>query len=543
MSSTRTYFREFLRNAFDKGDYTTDDVIAFVLPLFREVSGLHEAGQVAPFGKEEALFLAEPGGVTEPGPDEGKPSARGYTRAGGHALDIDESLAHAPSYALDRVLALFPHVESRNFEVVGKIKLSADAGEGSLFQENLQVHADAGQPLTYPAYVPGYRCFEQLMGHHDPQTDIFCLGLILGSMALGLDLYEQDDLVSFAQERSNPAGYNDRVHPTVARLITEMTEMDRGRRTQDLYDVIERLQHYRDYDPEKQTDLSHVAGWVHKELNQRDAFILNKLRNRLFDTSRRNRLLYYKPNMRFVNLTVSSVPVVLHYQSIRPEHLFIWNEELAEKIHGMKEIVLNKYLRFDDHAYLPSSLDRVRVESQRAIQEYGFNQLKLVIAFLNWHNLKEEPDERIQSPLLLLPVSLKKNKKLKEDHYVLKVLDNAAEVNPVLAGQLKDLYGIRLPDFVDLDETDPVQFYQSVKAQIDEANQGIVLNYIGKPRIKLIHGEARQTVNNYRKRLRRQPGLSSYHHIPYSYKQEHYQPLGLEIFRQRIETGASFLEF
>ncbi|MDO6433415.1 AAA domain-containing protein [Flavitalea sp. BT771] len=519
MSSNRTYFKVFLRSAFDEGEYTTDDVIAFVLPLFREVCGLHEAGLVAPFGKEEVLFLTE------------------------QALDIDEQQARAPSYALRRVLALFPGVQSANFEVVGKIKLRADAGEDAIEQENLQVHLDFGQPLSYPSYVPGYQCFEQLLGHHDPQTDIFCLGLILGSMALGLDLYEPDDLVSFARIRSNPSQYNDRLHPTVVRLITEMTELDRSRRTQDLYDVIEHLQHYRDYDPEKQTDLSRVAGWVNKELRQRDAFILNKLRNRLFDTSRRNRLLYYKPNMRFVNLTVSSVPVVLHYQSIRPEHLFTWNEELAEKFRGMKEIVLNKYLRFDDHAYLPSSLDRVRVESQRAIQEYGFNQLKLVIAFLNWHNLKEDPNERIQSPLLLLPVSLKKNKKLKEDHYVLKVLDNAAEVNPVLAGQLKDLYGIRLPDLVDLDETDPAQFYQSVKAQIDEANQGIVLNYISKPRIRLIHGEARQTVHNYRKRLRRQPGLSSHHHIPYSYKPEHYQPLGLEIFRQRIGTEKGFLEF
>ena len=519
MSSNRTYFRTFLHSAFDEGDYTTDDVIAFVMPVFREVCGLHEAGQVAPFGKEEALFLS------------------------GQVLDIDEQLAHGPTYAPGRVQALFPHYAAGNFEVVGKIKLSADAGEGTLHHEDLQVHTDLQQPLRYPAYVPGYQCFEQLLGHHDPQTDIFCLGLVLGSMALSLDLYNPEDLATFARMRTNPAQLNERIHPTVMRLITEMTELDRGRRTQDLYDVIERLQHYRDYDPDKQTDLAQVAGWVHKELKQRDAFILNKLRNRLFDTSRRNRLLYYKPNMRLVNLTVSSVPVVLHYQSIRPEHLFTWNEELAEKFRGMKEIVLNKYLRFDDHAYLPSSLDRVRVESQRAIQEYGFNQLKLVITFLNWHNLKEDPQERIQSPLLLLPVSLKKNKKLKEDHYVLKVLDNAAEVNPVLAGQLKELYGIRLPDFVDLDETDPAEFYQSVKAQIDEANQGIVLNYIGKPRIRLIHGEARQTVNNYRKRLRRQPGLSSYHHIPYSYKSEHYQPLGLEIFRQRIDGSKSMLEF
>ncbi|WP_431217864.1 AAA domain-containing protein [Puia sp. P3] len=360
---------------------------------------------------------------------------------------------------------------------------------------------------------------------------------------MGLDLYDGHDLTVFVQQRTNPSLFNRRIHPTLGRLITEMTELDRGRRSQDLYDIIRRLEHYRDFDPEKQTDLSQIAGWVHKELKQREAFILNRLRNRLFDTSRRNRLLYYKPNMRFVNLTVSSVPIVLHYQSIRPELLFTWHGELAEKITGMKEIVLNKYLRFEDHGYLPASLDRVRVESQRDVQEYGFSQLRLVIAFLNWHNLKEEPRERIQSPLLLLPVDLKKNKKLKEDHYVLKVLDNAAEVNPVLAGQLKELYGIRLPDFIDLDEMSPEQFYNHVRAQIEEAGQGIALHYIDRPRIRLIHSEARQTVNNYRKRLRRRGFRETgYQSIPYSYDPEHYKPLGLEIFRQRIEPRGSFLE-
>ena len=520
METNRIPFKEFLLTAFEKGDYTTDDVIAFVLPLFSEVLSFHESGKVGPFEREDALFLTE------------------------HHLDIDEDSVHAPSYALARVSALFPREQSRHFEVVGKMKIRTDTGEGSTELENLQVFTEINKPLEYPAYIPGYQCFECLLGHHDPQTDIFSLGLILGSIALGLDLYEIEDLQLFARARSNPSLHHARIHPTLGRLITEMTELDRSRRTQDLYEVIQRLRHYRDYDPEKQTDLSKIAGWVNKEIKERDAFILNKLRNRLFDTSRRNRLLYYKPNMRFVNLTVSSVPIVLHYQSIRPEHLFTWNTELADKVSGMKDIVLNKYLRFEDHGYLPASLDRVRVESQKAIQEYGFSQLKLVIAFLNWHNLKEEASERIQSPLLLIPVELKKNKKLKEDHYVLKILDNEAEVNPVLAGQLKDLYGIRLPDFIDLEEIGPEQFYRQIKAQVDEANQGIQLNYIDKPRIKLIHSEARQTVNKYRNRLRRQPGqASSYLNIPYSYQPEHYKPLGLEIFRQRIEPRISFLEF
>jgi predicted DNA-binding WGR domain protein len=519
MQTSRIAFESFLLGAFDQGDYSTDDAIAFVLPLFRKTLGFHEAGLVAPFDRVNATFVVE------------------------MALDMDETLAHAPSAALYRIEAFFPRAASRSFEVVGKIRLRTDAGESETRSEDVQVHPDDQSPLIQPAYIRGYRCYELLFECHDPLTDIFCLGLVLGGMALGLDLNDPEDLGAFARMRTNPSHYRPRIHPTLGRLITEMTELDRTRRAQDLYDVIRRLENYRDYDPEKQMDLSQVAGWVQKELKERDVFILNKLRNRLFDTSRRNRLLYFKPNMRFINLTVSSVPIVLHYQSIRPELLFTWNGELAEKITGMNEIVLNKYLRFEDHGYLPSSLDRVRVESQRDLQEYGFSQLKLVIAFLNWHNLKEDANERIQTPLLLLPVSLKKNKKLKEDHYVLKVLDNVAEVNPVLTSQLSILYGIRLPDFIDLDEMSPEQFYQTVRTQVEEANQGIVLHYIDKPRIRLIHSEARQTVSNYRKRLRRQPGRGGIYSLPYSYDPENYQPLGLALYRERIEPKSSQLEF
>jgi DNA polymerase III delta prime subunit len=458
MEPTRRRFKDFLPTAFEKGDYSTDDVIAFVLPLFKKISGLHEAGLVAPFGNDDALYIM------------------------GNIAGIDETLAHAPS-------GILPRPESKPSD-----------------------------------YLPGYRSFEQVEGVHDPQTDIFCLGLVLSSMALGLNLYEGKDLDRFLLVREHPLQQHPRLHPTLGRLITEMTESDRSRRSQDLYDVILRLEHYRDYDPEKQVDLSSVAGWVHTELKEKSDFILNKLRNRLFDISRRNRLLYFKPNMRFVNLTVGSVPIVLHDESIRPELLFTWTPELSEKIIGGKDIILNKYLRFEDHAYLPASLDRVRTESQRDIQEYGFSQLKLVIAFLTWHNLKDEAAERIRSPLLLLPVTLRKNKKVKEDHYVLKAFDNAAEVNPVLAGQLRELYGIRLPDFIDLEEMSPEQFYVLLKAQVEDAKQGIVLRYIGKPRIPLLHDEARQMA-----------GTQNAVKTP-----EVYRPLGLDLFRQHLEPRPAF---
>jgi predicted DNA-binding WGR domain protein len=430
---SRISFATFLLTAFDKGDYSTDDAIAFVLPLFRKVIGFHEAGLVAPFENEQALIVT----------------------AG--LLDIEDALAHAPVNSLYRV-------------------------EGESF------------------FLPGYGCFEQRAGHHDPQSDIFCLGLILGGMAMGLDLYDKEDLALFVRNRNSPCYHHPRVHPSLGRLITLMTEPDRNRREPDLYEVIRRLEHYRDYDAEEQTDLSMVAGWMHKDLKQRDAYILNKLRNRLFDTSRRNRLLYYKPNSRFVNLTAGSVPLVLHDSSIRPELLLTWHGEFSEKMIGMKELLLNKYLRFEDYNYLPASLDGVRIAARRDIQEYGFSQLKLVIAFLYWNNLKEDPTERIRTPLLLLPADLKKNKKVKEDHFVLKVSDNVAEVNPVLAGQLAALYGIRLPDFIDLEEMSPAQFYTHVRTQIEAAGQGIVLHYLDKPDIRRLSEQARQAVRYGKKK-------------------------------------------
>ena len=363
---SRTLFKNFLTTTRNEGEFSTDDTIAFVLPLFKKTLGLHETGLVAPFDQQDALYVAD--GI----------------------LDIESSLAHPPTHALYRIQALFPHNEVKGLEI-----------------------ANPQEPTSLAAYLPGYRSFEHEAGHHDPQTDLFCLGLLLASTALGLDLYIPEDLQLFTRARSNPIRHNPRIHPTVSRLITEMTELDRTRRSQDLYDIIIRLENYRDYDPERQTDLSNIAGWLDKPPKDRNGFILNKLRNRLFDISRRNRLLYYKPNLRFVNLTVSSLPHVLHYQSIRPDLLFTWHGELAKDLVAGREILLNKYLRFEDHAWLPSALDRVRVEARRDIQEYGFSQLKLVIAFLNWHNLKEEPAERIQTPILLLPVALKKNKKLK----------------------------------------------------------------------------------------------------------------------------------
>lgn len=512
----QTTFQQYLLTALTEGPWATDEIVAFVLPLFEEVQSFHEAGQVGPFENSDTVFLTD------------------------NRLDIDETFAHVPKQNISAVNEVIAKLEMKGFTITDRLIVDEDVSQHNAAVYNAQIALNPNAAITTPVYLPGYGCYEIKLGHHDAQTDIFCLGLLLASAVMGLDLYDTD-LQQFVSYRQQPAGLNPRVHPTLCALVTEMTELDRHRRSRDLYAIIQRLKNYRDYDPQRTEDLSTSAPVQDKKPADRTSYILGKLRNRLFDTSRRNRLLYYKPNSRFVNLTVSSVPMVLYFQSIRPELLFTWNAEVSKQIIGMKDLPLNKYLRFEDHPYLDAQLNSIRQDAESDIKEYGFCQLKLVVSFLHWHNLKDDTKERIQSPLLLLPVELKKIKGLREEKFVLKIIDNAALVNPVLSNYLKDLYGIRLPESIDFDDTSMEDFFNLLKTQIDAAKQGVVLNYIDKPRIKLIHSIARQTINNYKKKLRRSG--SSFRHVEYSYSDENYKPLGLELFRQKVQPQQSGLEF
>ncbi len=516
--STNTTFQQYLQSAFTAGPLATDEVVEFVLPLFEEILSFHENGQVGSFEKSDTIFLTN------------------------GRLDIDENLTHSPILNLPSLQKLLEYQQIHGYSITERVMVDEDITKSRAAVINLQVQLNPNEPLTHPVYLPGYQCYEIKVGHHDAQTDIFCLGLILGSAVMGLDLYDPEDLNQFAAYRNQPAGLNSRMHPTICGLVTEMTELDRSNRSRDLLEIIQRLKHYRDYDPQKQTDLSMLAAFQVKKPSDRKAFILSKLRNRLFDTSRRNRLLYYKPNGRFVNLTVSSVPMVLHYQSINPQLLFTWNSEISSQIISQKDIPLNKYLRFEDHPYLNSQLNAIRQQAEKDKNEYGFKQLKLVVSFLHWHNLKEGIKERIQSPLLLLPVELERKKSLKEEKFTLKIIDNVALINPILANRLKDLYGINLPESIDFDDVTMEQFFEMLQAQINAAKQGVKLNYTDKPRIKIVHNIARQTINSYRKKLKFK-GSPAFHQIDYSYSEENYKPLGLELFRQKVEPKQSTLEF
>jgi predicted DNA-binding WGR domain protein len=500
-------FLKFLDAGVEKGGFETDDALAALLPLMKQVHATHQAGQVAPLDGINHLTLAERGFLT---------------------FAADQAIP--PKKNTSKVEALQSPVSSA-VDVVAESRRMTDIDESSLAISDLKVGASDAD-VTKPVYLPGYRSWEHAIGHHDELTDIFSLGMLLASVACGLDFTVPGELQLFSFNRGNLFGVNRRLNPVVASVIVQMTELNRHKRAPDLAQMISRLENYREQSPD--LNLNRIEGFKESNLHGKRRMIQAHLRDRLFEISRRNRLIYFKPTLQTLNLTIASVPLVLDYRNIKLEQLFVWHPELAATVTEGGPMSLGKYLRFEDAPYIPGVLDKIISEAKRDRAEYGFAQLRLVLCFLRWNNLKESPNERIHSPLLLLPVELTKKKGVR-DNYVLDPTSSEAEVNPALRHHLKELYNLNLPEIVDLKETSLDQFYEALKAQIQATEPGVTLNKIDRPQIELIHEKARQRLDQYRRRMKLQARKARRAAKPeYSYDRENFRPLGLQLFLEKV---------
>ncbi|HWH68742.1 MAG TPA: DUF4011 domain-containing protein, partial [Candidatus Sulfotelmatobacter sp.] len=418
-------FLQFLERGEAHGGFETDDVLGALLPLMKQVLAAHKAGSVAPLAGLQDLLLTEQG-----------------------CLQFNPAKAGPAQKNGARVKALQAPV-SHALEVVGESRRTADIDTGSLQVSSLTVgQSDAN--ITKPIYLTDYQSWEQAVGHHDELTDIFSLGMLLASLACGLDFTDPADLELFVTSRTNLFAVNRRLNPVLASVLVQMTELNRHKRAPDLAQVISRLENYREQPVE--LDFSRLQGFKDSGLTGKRRLIQAHLRDRLFEVSRRNRLIYFKPTLQTLNLTIASVPLVLDYRHIKLEQLFVWHPALAATITEGAPMSLGKYLRFEDAPYIPGVLDKIISEARHDRAEFGFAQLRLVLCFLRWTNLKETPHERIHSPLLLLPVELTRKKGVR-DNYVLDPTTSEAEVNPALRHYLKELYNLNLPESIELRDT------------------------------------------------------------------------------------------
>lgn len=511
-----TTFLEFLRSRLSENGFATEDVLVCFLPLLRRVIQTHESENVAPLDLVGHLRLKD----------------------GGLSYDLEQELAQRRNFrAINRAL----HRQTGGVDVVGRSTIVHDIGNPDRVVESAEEpleDAEVGQPQ----HLPGYACWEHQAGHHDPTSDVYSLGLILVSLACGLDLTREDDFRSFVKERRNLFNLNPDLHPVLARTIVLMTELNRHDRPQNLPALLVSLENYRDQDVDFETDLASEQQSVAGSPSGKRQVILRKLQERLFEINRRNRLLHFKTTLQTLNLTHASLPIAFDAAQIREEEVLTWSGEFQSEALRQKPVWLNRFLNFQEAVYVPGQLDRLRIEARRDQTEYGFAQLRLIICFLRWSDLKASPVERYESPLLLLPATLDVRKGI-HDRYSLKVADDQAEVNPVIRHLFQQLYNIELPARVGADEKAISAFYETLRERIQESDKSVELARIDKPRIALIQEKAKRRLKQFQRRARSSGrGVRQYLDLDYSYDRISYQPLGLQIFENFIVPAKTRLE-
>jgi len=298
-------FEQFLADKLQATGFSTADTLASFLPLARQVSQAHDAGLVAPL-----VGLAD-------------------LHVEGATIWFPEDRRSAP--AINRgALRLGQQVSSRAIDVVSESRASTNLDDDADDDERVRLEiGQRGTDITRPVYLLGYVAWEHQLDHHDPLTDIFSLGLILASLACRLDFREADDLERFVADRANLFRINAELHPVLAQAIVRMTELDPSRRPADLSPVIKSLENYRDQTVDIDIDLAREPDFAAKNRHDKQQVVLSKLQQRLFEISRRNRLLHFRPTMQTVNLTHASVPLSFNVEHIRPEEILTWSESFS----------------------------------------------------------------------------------------------------------------------------------------------------------------------------------------------------------------------
>lgn len=484
---------------------STDDLLAATMPLLEQVLAVHESGKVAPLeGVDDVMVTDE-------------------------RLWFEQGKARAPK--LDpHALARIQRQESLAFEIDTHYKRVDDGI--SAVSKDLRV-LEPGEKIERPSFLTRYVSWEHEVGHHDPLTDIYVLGLVMASVALDENLGDADALGRFVERRSRLTAENQRIHPVVARAIVRMTEPLRTARAQDLRGLVATLKTYREQGVVLDEPVRLSKGDARKH-------VYSRLRDRLFDFSRRNRLLFFSPAANSVNLTLASVPLVLDVRSVSPDAILTWGGRAAEEIASTKPVPLGRWVRFEDHPYVTTALDQLRLDAKRSKAELGYSPLRLALCFLHWHDLKESKETRITSPLLLLPVTLDKKKGVRDSVFLTAESDQA-EVNPVLRQYLQQLYGVKLPETVDLGDPKAIDaLAESLTKQVQASEPAVTVTPVKKPRIDMILAQAKKRLEMYRKRVALS-GRSARSHrgFDYSYARSKFAPLGVQLFTHLVLPSAA----
>ena len=499
-------FFDLLEQWNEASSIGSEDILAAMLPLMAQVHGCHNDGKVTPVFSPDKLHADH-----------------------GHLWFQNTAVLEIATKGA--VTRLKSPDQSRSVKVVEYLSVVSDEDGTTVADKSVSDEAEA-KPT--PRYLTGYRSWEVEAGHHDPLTDIFGLGMIMASLATGLDFREREPLELFVRHRTDLTRLNGRLHPVMARAIERMTELHRYERAQDLGALIKALENHRSIGSDFEADLSLEVG----EKKDPQQELLKRLRARLYDLTRRNRLVYHKPTAGELNVTEASVPLVINIDAIKEKDLFTAKADVMGKLLAGKEITLGSYLRFEEMLFAPSVLAKLRSDAARDQREFGGSPLRLVPIFLRWHDLKNAPETPISSPLLLMRVELKRRKGVR-DAFTLRLEDTVATVNPALSFVLEKLYGIRLPAEVDLAEPEALHtLHADLEKQIMASEPGVTLEYADRPKLRVLHQKVRRRLDQFnRRRQAVSRGRRTRAGMKYSYDRPGFEPLGIQLFREFVSLA------
>lgn len=159
--SAEASFLEFLREGAGEGR-PNDELVRAVVPLFAQVLEHHDDGRVAPL------------------------SGVGAIHAGSGHLWFRDADARPPLVDLRAIRAIDSRPRTSGVDIVDRTSLVVDLDTSGRTAASKLV-ARSGDPLEHPVYLPDYVSWEDAVGHHDALTDVFALGMITASLAIGAD--------------------------------------------------------------------------------------------------------------------------------------------------------------------------------------------------------------------------------------------------------------------------------------------------------------------------------------------------------------------
>jgi len=480
----------------------TGDVLAVCLPLLREIEELHEQGLVA--GLRSPLDV----------------------HYDGTAVHLVDRTGSAPLNNADAIRSRNPATTASGIEVRDRHQVDMVVGSRAEWKSG-DVH-ESPEPAPRPMLLVGYRAWEQDHAHHDALTDTLVAGLLITSFACGLDLDNERDVHTLAGGRRQLTSLNPGLHPVVANVLTEMIDPDRHDRPPEISQIITRLEHHRELPDELDLSAAYAdpADWRRG--------VLETLRERVFDTTRRNRALYFRPSASTVSLTEASVPLLLDVARVAPDDLFTWTSGVADKLRSGSTVDLEQWCRFEDSPHVAPALDKLISNERKLRNEQGHGRLRLIVAFLRWFDLQN--DEVVHSPLLLMPVELKRRKGVKK-RYQLSV-EGDALVNPILRFVFKDRFDITMPETIDSTVESITAFVSDLEGQVRATAPEVGIEVIEKPRIDLLRRRAQLRVDTYRRnRARTQAQSGRWRRVNHSYSSDDWRPLGLALYQRFVASS------